>query len=260
MCVCVCVCVCVCLCLLPLTLNFSYLSSFEDELNKELLAIVIVPTYEGGLPNLPTKDFYEFLLDAANDFRVGPAYLARLNFAVFSLGDSVYGDNFGAVGRRVDECLRKLGATRMLARGVGDAQYSEKQFEAWLQRLWPSVRSHSFVAVVVVIVVVVVVVVVVCLFCRFTNLTVCVCVCVCFCVQLLATAGLKAKLAAYRKSIRRAPTSAAYVSDDEANDDKEPLADLEDLGRNVKSGKPCLCCPFFSLCVFMFVVFCLSVD
>jgi hypothetical protein len=60
----------------------------------------------------------------------------------------------------VDECLKKLGATRILARGVGDGQYSSKQFDAWLQRLWPS---------------------------------------------LLATAGLKSKLAEYRKRGRVAP-------------------------------------------------------
>lgn len=123
----------------PAFLIVSRTCSFEDELARERLALIIVPTYEGGKPNAPTKAFYDFLADAANDFRVGPAFLHSVNFAVFSLGDSVYGEHFGAVGRDVDAWMRQLGAQRMLARGVGDAQYSSKQFDAWMLRLWPSV-------------------------------------------------------------------------------------------------------------------------
>lgn len=161
---------------------------FEDEITAELLAIFIVPTYEGGTPNQNSKAFYTYIVDAAVDFRVGPSYLQRMQYAVFALGDSVYGDQFCSVGRVIDESLKKLGATRILARGMGDAQYTEKQFEVWLTRLWPS---------------------------------------------LLATAGLKSKLAEYRKSKKPVKEAATYVSDDET-EDKEPLADVEDIGRGLK--------------------------
>jgi sulfite reductase alpha subunit-like flavoprotein len=78
---------------------------YEDELTKETIAIIVIPTYEGGLPNENSKNFFAFLKDAVEDFRVGTGYLPKLNFAVFSLGDSVYGDNFCAVRMIVVCCL-----------------------------------------------------------------------------------------------------------------------------------------------------------
>lgn len=49
--------------------------------------------------------------------------------------------------------------------------------------------------------------------------------------QLLATIGMKAELAAYRKSLRptKQPVAVAYASDDETAD-REPLVDVEDVG------------------------------
>lgn len=58
------------------------------------------------------------------DFRVGTGWLPLLNYAVFALGDSVYGERYCTVGLALDEQLKKLGATRILARGMGDAQYT----------------------------------------------------------------------------------------------------------------------------------------
>lgn len=98
--------------------------SFEVELPKETLAVFVLPTYEEGTPTPDAKAFCDFVTDASQDFRVGAAYLSRLQYAVFSLGDSVYGENFCTAGRLLDEQLKRLGATRILARGVGDAQYT----------------------------------------------------------------------------------------------------------------------------------------
>ena len=167
---------------------------FEAELALESVVIIIVPTYEGGLPNPTSKDFYEYLIDAAEDFRVSKDY-DRVAYAVFGLGDTVYGDNFCVVGRRVDESLKKLGGNRILARGAGDAQYSAKQFETWMNRLWPS---------------------------------------------MLAALGEKDKLVMLRKAAKEKKkqfTVAEYVSDDE-DDDKEPLADVEDMGESIKADEP----------------------
>lgn len=113
---------------------------YETELPLESLAIIIVPTYEGGTPNATTKNFYDHILDIADDFRVNKNY-NKLAYAVFGLGDTVYGNNFCTVGRHVDEALKKLDANRILSRGAGDAQYSAKQFEVWMNRLWPSMLA-----------------------------------------------------------------------------------------------------------------------
>jgi tRNA wybutosine-synthesizing protein 1 len=164
---------------------------FESELAKESAVVIIVPTYEGGTPNATTKDFFNYLVDASEDFRVSKSLLDKVAFAVFGLGDTVYGDNFCLVGRKIDECMKKLGGNRMLSRGAGDAQYSGKQFSTFLERLWPS---------------------------------------------LLAALGAKDKLAKYRKAMKAKTKSfkvAEYVSDEDS-DDKEPLADLEDLADGVQ--------------------------
>ncbi len=169
---------------------------FESELHLESAVVVIVPTYDGGTPNATTKDFFNYLRESAvEDFRTSKALLGRVSFAVFGLGDTVYGDNFAVVGRKIDEWLKTLGGQRMLARGAGDAQYSAKQFETWMGRLWPS---------------------------------------------LLAALGEKDLLAKLRKEMKSRKASSAlkeasYASDDEENEDKEPLADLEDLGSQTKN-------------------------
>jgi tRNA wybutosine-synthesizing protein 1 len=169
---------------------------FESELHRESAVVVIVPTYDNGTPNATTKDFYDYLKECEHDFRVSKQLLERTSFAVFGLGDTVYGDNFCVVARRIDEWLKGLGGNRMLARGAGDAQYSTKQFETWMGRLWPS---------------------------------------------LLAALGEKGKLAALRNELKSQKKASAlkfaYVSDEE-NEDKEPLADVEDLDvKKVEGGE-----------------------
>jgi sulfite reductase alpha subunit-like flavoprotein len=43
-----------------------------------------------------------------------------VKFALYSLGDRSYGDNFGVVGRKLRQRLRMLGAEELVEIGLGD--------------------------------------------------------------------------------------------------------------------------------------------
>ena len=115
----------------------------EEYLAKEKYAIFIVSTYTDGKPTESTKVFYEWLDDAANDFRFDKGTMHNLKYAIFGLGNSVYGENFNVVAKNIDKNLKKLSAKQMLQLGSGDGQYAEEMFEKWLNRLLPSLLVHS---------------------------------------------------------------------------------------------------------------------
>lgn len=160
----------------------------------------MIPTYEGGTPNATSKDFYEHIVDMANDFRVSKATFQNVQFAVFGLGDTVYGENFCAVARQIDEGIAKLGGHRILARGSGDAQYTTDQFEAWLSRLWPSVLAGLGMKD--------------------------------------KLAELRAQRRAQRDKKSRPASSKKTAEEEEEEEDNagEPVADLEDLGKAATGG------------------------
>jgi len=113
-----------------------------EDLPNEPISIFIVPTYTDGTPNEETQGFYNWLEDVANDFRVTKVFLENIKYAVFGLGDNSYGENYCVIAKKIDTLLHKLSATRILAVGDGDGQYSEQQFEFWMIKLWPSLLAH----------------------------------------------------------------------------------------------------------------------
>ena len=63
----------------------------------------------------------------------------QVTFAIYSLGDRSYGDNFGLAARKLRQRLKMLGATELLEIGLGDDQeaqgYCETYLSGWSQQL-----------------------------------------------------------------------------------------------------------------------------
>ncbi|MQY30252.1 molybdopterin-dependent oxidoreductase [Nocardia aurantia] len=88
--------------------------------------LVITSTFGTGGPPDNGADFWESLSDSV-------IRLTGLRYAVFALGDSSY-DDFCGYGRRIDDTLAKLGATRMLPRVDSEPDHEELS-EHWLAQV-----------------------------------------------------------------------------------------------------------------------------
>ncbi len=95
------------------------------EWSKESQLFIVTSTYgDGEMPD-NARMFWDWLNTDA-----GKA-LAHLRYAVLALGDSNY-EHFCAAGRKIDERLEELGATRACARGECDVDY-ETVAKSWLE-------------------------------------------------------------------------------------------------------------------------------
>ena len=71
--------------------------------------------------------------------------LADVKYAVFGCGNRDWVRTFQRVPRVVDELLGARGGTRLLERGVGDAQAADffEAFDEWEGRLWETLAKVS---------------------------------------------------------------------------------------------------------------------
>ncbi|GAX81924.1 hypothetical protein CEUSTIGMA_g9352.t1 [Chlamydomonas eustigma] len=101
--------------------------------------LIVVSTYEGGTPPDAARWFCRWLEDAAHDFRVGSSALLerKIRYAVFGCGNSLYGDNFNAVAKRVDSQLSTLGGVSVTDVGLGDEDTGKLtlQFQEWSNKV-----------------------------------------------------------------------------------------------------------------------------
>ncbi len=100
------------------------------ELGRERRLFVVMSTHGDGDPPDDARAFTDFL------FARRAPRLSSLEFAVLALGDSSY-PKYCEIGRRIDERLGELGASRLFARvdcdvdfEAGAADWSERAFEA----------------------------------------------------------------------------------------------------------------------------------
>ena len=111
--------------------------------SEESLLVIIMSTYEEGLPPESVKWFWAWLQDASQDHRVSKTLLQHLHYAVFAIGHSVYGaDRFCVAGRQTDEWLASLSGKRLLPFNTGDQDVNasvhggvEEDFNAWCTQL-----------------------------------------------------------------------------------------------------------------------------
>ncbi len=96
------------------------------DLAKEKEISIVISTWGDGDPPDEAEQFCFDLYDGKVDS------LAGLKYSIVALGDSSY-DDFCGCGRKVDESLSKLGATRVLERPDLDIDF-EDGFEEWLEK------------------------------------------------------------------------------------------------------------------------------
>lgn len=120
--------------------NYDHEKDFQLEAAEGNICIVVVSTYTDGQPPESAQWFYRWLKDVAEDFRVTKSTLAGLHFAVVGLGNSLYGEKFNAVAKRMDDWLHTLSANRILTPCLADENVInskhkglQEDLEAWLE-------------------------------------------------------------------------------------------------------------------------------
>jgi cytochrome P450/NADPH-cytochrome P450 reductase len=104
-------------------------------LPKEGAVFIVTASYNGKPPS-NAKGFVQWLEGA----RAGE--LQGVRYAVFGCGDRNWASTYQDVPRFIDEQLAAKGATRLTARGEGDASGDpERQLEEWRGRLWADAMS-----------------------------------------------------------------------------------------------------------------------
>ena len=84
------------------------------------VSVFLVSTYTEGSPPEAAKWFCQWLSEAVADFRVHKSLLSGLHFAVFGLGNSLYGEHYNAVAKNLFDWLSQLSATSVCPLGLGD--------------------------------------------------------------------------------------------------------------------------------------------
>ncbi|KAH9525495.1 S-adenosyl-L-methionine-dependent tRNA 4-demethylwyosine synthase [Bulinus truncatus] len=124
---------------IELSSSYDHENLFPAEAEEGNIVILLISTYTDGQPPESAKNFYMWLEDAAEDFRVTKATLSGIHFAVVGLGNSLYPDHFNTVAKNVDSWFHTLSANRILPLCLADENVInsknkglEEDFNAWL--------------------------------------------------------------------------------------------------------------------------------
>lgn len=99
-------------------------------------------THGEGDPTENAKVFNEYIISTER----GTEEFKGVKFAVFALGNKQY-QFYCAMGKRTDEHMERLGATRVYKRGEGDDNENlEDDFNAWKEGIWQELVKHAVVA------------------------------------------------------------------------------------------------------------------
>jgi cytochrome P450/NADPH-cytochrome P450 reductase len=112
------------------TATLATMDDYAGKLPTAGALIVVTASYEGQ----PPDNAGQF---AAWADQLENGALAGLRYAVFGCGNRQWSRTYQAVPKRVDAALEKAGATRIAARGEGDADSDLfGAFDSWLADLW----------------------------------------------------------------------------------------------------------------------------
>ncbi|KAK6968706.1 S-adenosyl-L-methionine-dependent tRNA 4-demethylwyosine synthase, partial [Biomphalaria glabrata] len=132
---------------LELSPSYDHESLFSLEAEEGSIIIFLISTYTEGKPPDSAKDFYMWLEDAAEDFRVTKATLDGLHYAVVGLGNSSYPEHFNSVAKNVDAWLHTLSGNRVLPLCLADENVVnsknkglEEDFNAWMEASLKSIK------------------------------------------------------------------------------------------------------------------------
>jgi cytochrome P450/NADPH-cytochrome P450 reductase len=111
--------------------QLASLDDYAQRLPASGAVAIVCASYNGAAPD-NAAEFHHWL-DKADDSLNG------VRFSVFGCGNSDWASTYQAVPRRIDERLAALGATRVHARGEGDAREDmDGAFQDWSDALWPT--------------------------------------------------------------------------------------------------------------------------
>ena len=117
------------------------MDAFEvTELPAARRAVFVTSTMGQGDPPSNARSFWKFLLRKS----LPEDSLRRLSFACFGLGDSHYA-KFNVAAKKLHRRLERLGATSVVALGLGDDQHPagyDHALDPWLAELWKALRSE----------------------------------------------------------------------------------------------------------------------
>lgn len=117
--------------------------------NPKNLYLFVVSTYVDGRPSENAQWFFSWLEDTTQDFRVQKTLLDDVQYAVFGLGNSEYGENFNVVAKKVDGYLKELKARPFIELVCGDEGSEsthgglEGDFEHWQNQLVQKLKSKK---------------------------------------------------------------------------------------------------------------------
>ena len=111
--------------------QLASLDDYAERLPASGAVAIVCASYNGVAPD-NAAEFHRWL-DKADDSLNG------VRFSVFGCGNTDWASTYQAVPRRIDERLAALGATRVHARGEGDAREDmDGAFQDWSDALWPT--------------------------------------------------------------------------------------------------------------------------
>lgn len=99
------------------------IAEYENDnlFDETCLFVFFLSSYPEGCLSEDGSWFQTWLYDTAFDFRVPRNALEKLNYAVFGLGDSSFGEDFLKGPKSIVEWLSKLGAKRIFKFGMFDS-------------------------------------------------------------------------------------------------------------------------------------------
>jgi NADPH-ferrihemoprotein reductase len=107
-----------------------------DQIPEDCCAIFVMATYGEGEPTDNAVPLMQNLEDESFEFSKGQRTLDGLKYVVFGLGNRTY-EHYNLIGRKLDDTLTAMGATRIGERGEGDDDKSmEEDYLEWKDGMW----------------------------------------------------------------------------------------------------------------------------